>query len=76
MTEAQQKARIENIHSAESGNRQYLRRVRIRDYLAGQAIYNLGDYPAKVIAKPTGYDRELIKKMADAGVQLNQRCNC
>ena len=72
MTEAQQKARIENIHAAESGNRQYLRRVRVRDYLAGQAIYNLGDYPAKVIAKPTGYDRELIKKMADAGVQLIQ----
>jgi len=72
MTEAQQKARIENIRAAESVNRQYLRRVRIRDYLAGQAIYNLGDYPAKVIAKPTKYDRALIRQMAESGVQLIQ----
>ena len=62
----QQQARIDNIHAAEAGNRQYLRRIRVRDYLAGQAIYNLGDYPAKVIAKPTDYDRKLIQKMAEA----------
>ena len=39
----QQQARIDNIHAAEAGNRQYLRRIRVRDYLAGQAIYNLGE---------------------------------
>ncbi len=72
MNEQMQKKRIENIRSAERGNRQYLRRIRIRDYLAGQAIYNLGDYPAKVIAKPTDYDRDLIRKMAEAGVSLIQ----
>lgn len=72
MTELQQQARIDNIRAAESGNKQYLRRVRIRDYLAGQAIYTLGDYPAKITAKPTAYDRALIKQMADAGVQLIQ----
>ena len=64
--------RIDNIRSAEKGNRQYLRRVRVHDYLAGQAIYCLGDYPAKISAAPTDYDRALIKKMAEDGVQLIQ----
>lgn len=72
MTELQQSARVRNLRAAEAGNRQYLRRIRVRDYLAGQAIYNLGDYPAKVIAKPTEYDRKLLKEMAEAGVTLLQ----
>ena len=53
MNISQQQARIDNIRAAESGNKSYLRRIRVRDYLAGQAIYNLGDYPAKVMARPT-----------------------
>ncbi|MBE6637574.1 MAG: hypothetical protein E7618_07225 [Ruminococcaceae bacterium] len=71
-TESEQRARIENINNAEAGNRTYLRRVRIQDYLSGQAIYGLGDYPAKVSAKPTDYDRALIKKLAECGVDLIQ----
>ena len=71
-TESEQRARIENINNAEIGNRSYLRRVRIQDYLSGQAIYGLGDYPAKVSAKPTDYDRALIKKLAECGVDLIQ----
>ena len=72
MTELKQKQRIENIHRAQEKNKKYLRRIRVSDYLAGQAIYNLGDYPAKVIAKPTDYDKQLIEKMAKAGVSLIQ----
>jgi len=72
MTLSQQQARIKNIDYAESANAAYLRRIRIRDYLSGQAIYNLGDYPHRISAEPTDYDRELIKKMAQSGVRLIQ----
>lgn len=71
-TAREQRARIDNINSAEKGNHKYLRRIRIQDYLSGQAIYGLGDYPAKVSAKPTDYDRALIKKLAECGVDLIQ----
>lgn len=67
-----QQARIDNITSAEKGNRKYFRRIRVRDYLFGQAVYNLGDYPERVSAMPTDYDRTLIKKMAESGVKLIQ----
>ena len=65
-------ARIDNIRNAERTNKQYCRRIRIHDYLAGQAIYNLGDYPAKISAAPTDYDRKLISELAERGVQLIQ----
>ena len=64
-TATEQRARIDNIKNAEKGNHTYLRRIRIQDYLSGQAIYGLGDYPAKVSARPTDYDRALIKKLAE-----------
>ena len=72
MTLEQQRARIENIDAAEKTNRQYLRRIRIRDYLAGQAIYNLGNYPVRISAEPTEYDRALIQKLASSGVGMIQ----
>lgn len=68
----QLRKRIENINKAVHSNRKYYRRIRIRDYLAGQAIYTLGDYPARVHTAVTDYDRALIRKMADAGVQMIQ----
>ncbi len=71
-TATEQRARIDNIKTAEKGNHTYLRRIRIQDYLSGQAIYGLGDYPAKVSARPTDYDRALIKKLAECGVDLIQ----
>ena len=67
-----QQARIDNIASAEKGTKKYFRRIRVRDYLFGQAVYNLGDYPEKISAMPTDYDRNLIKKMAENGFKLIQ----
>ena len=43
-----QQSRIYDITSAEKGNKKYFRRIRVRDYLFGQAVYNLGDYPEKI----------------------------
>ena len=68
----QHKKRIDNINHAEQANKQYLRRHRIREYLAGQATYNLGDYPARFSIEPTEYDYDLLKDMAQNGVQLIQ----
>ncbi len=67
-----QKRRIDNIRHAEGANKEYFKRIRVTDYISGQAIYNLGDYPARVSAKPTDYDRELVKELADSGVRLIQ----
>ncbi len=72
MVVEQLKKRIANINKSEETNRKYYQRIRIRDYLAGQAIYTLGDYPARVYTAPTDYDRALVKKLADSGVQMIQ----
>ncbi len=72
LTIEQHRQRIENINSAEEGNRKYLRRHRIRDYLPGQAVYNLGDYPAPFSIAPTEYDYHMLKDMAERGVELIQ----
>lgn len=72
LTLEQHRARIENINSAEADNRKYLRRHRIREYLPGQAVYNLGDYPAPFSIEPTEYDYRMLKDMAENGVELIQ----
>ena len=64
--------RIENANRAFEVNKKYFRRVRINDYLYGQAIYTLGDYPKRVYTQVTDYDCELIKQLSDAGVSLIQ----
>ena len=72
LTLEQHQNRIRNINSAEAGNRSYVRRHRIREYLPGQAVYNLGDYPARFSIEPTEYDYRLLKDMAQKGVGLIQ----
>ena len=67
-----QRRRIDNINSAEKGNKKYFRRHRIRDYLPGQATYNLGDYPNPFKITPTEYDYEHLKSLAESGVKLIQ----
>jgi hypothetical protein len=65
LTLEQQRERINNINHAEQTNRSYLRRHRIREYLPGQATYNLGDYPARFSIEPTEYDYNLLKKLSE-----------
>ena len=64
--------RIENINSAEENNKKYFRRHRIRDYLPGLVTYYLGDYPAPFSIAPTQYDYDMIKELAENGVDLIQ----
>ena len=72
LTLEEHRKRIENLNSAEQNNRAYLRRHRIREYLPGQAVYNLGDYPARFSIEPTEYDYNMLKDMAANGVELIQ----
>ena len=67
-----EKRRIENINAAEQENREYLRRIRIRDYLPGQDVYSLGDYPTPFSIAPTEYDYDQLTRMAESGVALIQ----
>lgn len=64
--------RIQAITQAAEEVRGCYKRIRIRDYLFGQAVYNLGDYPARVYSDITDYDREQIRLLAQSGVQLIQ----
>lgn len=64
--------RIENINEAERGNKKYFRRHRVRDYIPGQATYNLGDYPKRFSIAPTEYDYEMLRDMSRNGVGLIQ----
>lgn len=64
--------RKDNITFAEKNIKKYLRRHRVRDYIPGQVIYNLGEYPASFSIKPTEYDYNLIKSLSEKGVGLIQ----
>lgn len=72
LTLEEHRRRIENINSAELNNRKYFCRHRIHDYMPGQVTYNLGDYPAPFSIAPTEYDFDMLKTMADNGVELIQ----
>lgn len=71
-TVEQHRSRIRNINEAEKSVKSFLRRHRIHDYLFGQCSYYMGDYPAKFSMEPTQYDYEMLKDMAENGVQLIQ----
>lgn len=72
LTLEQHRQRIENIRYAENANRRYFRRKRIHDYLSGQCIYNLGEYPTRFSIAPTEYDNKLLAELAENGVKLIQ----
>lgn len=44
----------------------------IHDYLPGQVVYNLSEYPQPTPLAPTAYDEELLGELAAAGVELVQ----
>lgn len=68
----QERARHENITYAQKNVRKCMQRVRIHDYIPGQVVYNLGEYPAKFSVRPTEYDYKLIKELSEMGVGLIQ----
>lgn len=59
------KAYQNNLTFAEGAVRKCNKCHTVEDYIPGQVIYNLGEYPAAFSIKPTEYDYELIKSLAE-----------
>lgn len=72
LTREKQLRRLSNLRYAESSVKKCTKRVRINNYLPGQAIYHLTDYPAKGLMRPTEYDYNRIKELSENGVELIQ----
>ncbi|MBQ8859621.1 MAG: hypothetical protein IJ012_07555 [Clostridia bacterium] len=72
LTLEQHRARIENLRRADADIHSCVREWRIYNYLPGQVIYYLGDYPAPMSISPTEYDKELLKSYAENGVDFIQ----
>ena len=66
------KKRADNLRYAEGVVREASRRMTVGEYIPGQVIYNLGEYPAPFKIRPTEYDYNLIKSLAERGVGLIQ----
>ncbi len=72
LTLADYRTRIEGLRFAEEKIKSCARRERIGEYIPGQVIYNLGEYPARFSIRPTEYDYDLIKSLSERGVGLIQ----
>ena len=72
LTLEQHRARIQNLRDVRKNIKKHTRELRIHDYLPGQIIYYLGDYPAKMSITPTEYDYNLLKSYAEHGVDMIQ----
>lgn len=64
--------RLQNIAECERGIRTCLRRHLITNYLPGQTVYNLGEYPCRKPWDPDAWDEGQLDELAAAGVELVQ----
>jgi len=55
--------RLQNIARCEQGVRQCLRKHLITDYLPGQCVYHLGEYPARKIWDPDDWDEQELDRL-------------
>ena len=72
LTREEQYKRLENLKYAEEKVKSCVKRERIHNYMPGQVTYHLGDSPAKFSSRPTEYDYNLVKKLAENGVEIIQ----
>ena len=71
MTADQHRRRLQNfaaLHAALPEQAPHF----VRDYLPGQVVYNLSEYPVPTPLGPTEYDADLLGRFAAAGVGLIQ----
>lgn len=71
-TEVQHRQRLLNIRACERGVRRCLRKHLVTDYLPGQCCYNLGEYPARKIWDPDGWDETELDLLRAQGIDLIQ----
>ncbi|MBR7181304.1 MAG: hypothetical protein IKD28_00800, partial [Clostridia bacterium] len=69
-TLAEQRRRFDNLAFAHGAVKSCLVKHQVHDYIPGQAIYNLGEYPCRVSAAPTEYDEQRLAELSAAGVGL------
>jgi len=62
--------RLANLRDANDAVTSCMAEHRIGEYLPGQVIYNLGEYPNAFSIAPTEYDEALLQELADHGVGL------
>ena len=67
---ADHRRRLENIAICERGIRKCMRRHAIASYLAGQCVYNLGEYPCRKIWDPDEWDEGELDRLRDHGIRL------
>jgi len=72
LTPEEQRRRLCNLQFAQQQVKKAVKTHRIRDYLPAQVTYNLGSYPTRFSIMPTEYDENLIRSLAERGVQLIQ----
>ncbi|MHB8995620.1 MAG: alpha-amylase family protein [Armatimonadota bacterium] len=71
MTSEDHRRRLQNfgdVHAALGAHQPHF----VREYLPGQVVYNLSEYPAATPLGPTDYDADLLSRFAEAGVKLIQ----
>lgn len=71
-TAEDQRRRLIHIGECERGIRRCLRRHLVQDYLPGQVVYNLGEYPCKKPWDPDEWDEKALDALKAAGVGLVQ----
>lgn len=64
--------RLENIGHCQRGVRKCMREHLITDYLAGQCVYNLGEYPCRKPWDPDDWDEQELDRLYDQGIRLIQ----
>jgi hypothetical protein len=64
--------RFQNIALAERGVRTCLRKHLITDYLPGQCVYNLGEYPCRKPWNPDDWDEQELDRLQRDGIRLIQ----
>ena len=62
--------RLSNVGICNRKIRQCLRRHLITDYLAGQCVYNMGEYPSRTPWEPGEYDEQELDRLKEHGIQL------
>lgn len=64
--------RLQNIAQCRQAVRRAMRTHLITDYLPGQCVYNLGEYPCRKPWDPDEWDEQELDKLQEHGVRLIQ----
>ncbi|MHB8898789.1 MAG: twin-arginine translocation signal domain-containing protein [Thermoguttaceae bacterium] len=62
--------RLANIALCTQKIRKCLRKHLVTDYLPGQCVYNLGEYPSRTPWAPDEYDEQELDRLKEHGIQL------